>query len=503
MFLPTLRGLALALILTICALPAVGAPYAAVVMDARTGEILHSRSADTPLHPASLTKMMTLYLVFNELRAGRMDADQMITISKHAASMPPSKLGLKPGQRIALRYLIRAAAVKSANDAAMALAEAVAGSQSAFAEKMNNAARAMGMRNTHFINPHGLTARGHYSSAMDMALLGRRLFYDFPEYYNLFSRRSTYAGTGTVYNTNRRLLSAYEGADGIKTGYTNAAGFNLVSSAQRGQERVIVAMFGGSSSAARNKRVAELMDLGFERMPSRVAVVRPPRISLDAPVEVASAGSVLSQGQPDTASRPRLRDLDDDADTVVARASVNSVTEAVVLATRNLATMPQIEAGAQTASLAGLEPRRVQVRDEVVTDTIRPRLRPRTVGQAESQVASISAEDVAKVASLVPMASAQMPEQVKTVAVPGGPPNWGVQVGQFRTRNEAERHLLTTALQDIQALDGSKRRIVESRSASGTVFKAQFVGLTAASAQNACARLVARAETCEEISGGG
>jgi D-alanyl-D-alanine carboxypeptidase len=490
MSLQAMRGVILAVILTVCAVPAVAAPYAAYVMDARTGEVLHSQNADTKLHPASLTKMMTLYLVFNELKAGRMSVDQMVTISKKAASQPPSKLGLKPGQRIALRYLIRAAAVKSANDCAMALAEAVAGSQSAFADRMNAAARAMGMNNTHFVNPHGLTESGHYSSAHDMALLGRRLFYDFPEYYNLFSRLSTSAGVATVYNTNRRLLGSYEGADGIKTGYTSAAGFNLVSSARRGNERVIVAMFGGKSSASRNARVAELMDLGFQKMPSRVAEHRPPPINIDQAIRVASVANTTTaptRARLDNASRPRLRP--DDGNLEVARASVNSVAEAVVLATRNMPSMPQIENGAQDASTAGIETRRVVVRRSG-DDAVRPRLRPQ---EAEME----------RVASLVPMPTTQMPEQVKTVRNDGANPDWGVQVGQFSTRNEAERHLLTTALQDIQALDGSKRRIVEARSSGAPVFKAQFIGLSASAASNACERLNARAESCEAINIGG
>ncbi|MEO0913065.1 MAG: D-alanyl-D-alanine carboxypeptidase family protein, partial [Pseudomonadota bacterium] len=223
------RGLMLALFITMYGVPSHAAQYAALVMDARTGKVVHSENADTQLHPASLTKMMTLYLVFSEIRAGRMHADQKVTISRFAASKPPSKLGLRAGQKIELKFLIRAAAVKSANDAATALAEAVSGSEAAFARRMTETARLMGMSRTTFRNAHGLTQRGHLSTARDMAVLGRRLFYDFPEYYNLFSRRSTNAKLATVRNTNRRLLDAYPGADGIKTGYTNAAGFNLVS----------------------------------------------------------------------------------------------------------------------------------------------------------------------------------------------------------------------------------------------------------------------------------
>ncbi|HBD92473.1 MAG TPA: D-alanyl-D-alanine carboxypeptidase, partial [Gemmobacter sp.] len=239
------------------------APYAAYVMDARTGETLYSNNADTRLHPASLTKMMTLYLAFQAIERGEISLDSLVKISKHAAAQPPSRLGLKPGQKIALRHLIRAAAIKSANDAATAIGEAVGGSEAEFAKKMTRTAKAIGMNSTSFANANGLTAKGHLSTAHDMSILGRRLFYDFPQYYNIFSRRETDAGLADVANTNRRFLDAYKGADGIKTGFTNAAGFNLTASAERNGVRIIATVFGGTSTAQRNAKVAELLDLGF------------------------------------------------------------------------------------------------------------------------------------------------------------------------------------------------------------------------------------------------
>lgn len=251
------------------------APYAAMVMDARNGEVLHSENADTRLHPASLTKMMTLYVAFQAIERGEISLDTVVTISREAAAEPPSKLGLRPGQKIKLRYLIRAAAIKSANDAAHAIGEAIEGSEVAYARRMNRTAAAMGMTRTTFKNMHGLTADGHMSTARDMTILGRHMLYDFPEYYNLFSRRSTDAGIAHVNNTNRRLLDAYRGADGIKTGYTRAAGFNLVASAERGGTRIIATVFGGRSTVSRNQRVAELLDLGFKKAPSRVALRKP------------------------------------------------------------------------------------------------------------------------------------------------------------------------------------------------------------------------------------
>jgi D-alanyl-D-alanine carboxypeptidase len=255
--------------------PLHAAPYAAMVMDARNGEVIHARNHDTKLHPASLTKMMTLYVAFEAVKHGEVGLDTKFRVSRRATKTECVCLGLREGQTISLRYLIRAAALRSANDAAVVIAEGISGSVEAFAERMTRTARAMGMSNSTFKNPHGLTQAGHVSTARDMTSLGRQLFFDYPQYFNIFSRRSDFAGVANVPNTNRRFLDAYQGANGIKTGYTRAAGFNLTASAQRGSKHIITTMFGGSSTAARNAKVAELMDMGFSRAKSRVAVRAP------------------------------------------------------------------------------------------------------------------------------------------------------------------------------------------------------------------------------------
>lgn len=250
--------------------PLQAAPYAAIVMDARTGEVLYEKNANTRLHPASLTKMMTLYIVFQEIEAGRLSLDTKVTVTKYAASQPPSRLGLKPGQKIAVRYLIRAAAVKSANDAASALGDHISGDAATFAKRMTKTARSLGMHDTTFKNANGLTAEGHLSTAHDMNVLGRHMFYDFPQYYNIFSRRTADAGVAQVTNTNSRFLDNYEGADGIKTGFTSAAGFNLTASARRGNKHIIATVFGGTSTVNRNAKMVELMDIGFGAAKNRV-----------------------------------------------------------------------------------------------------------------------------------------------------------------------------------------------------------------------------------------
>ena len=237
--------------------------FATYVMDARTGEFIYGKNYNKKLHPASLTKMMTLYLTFNEIENNRIELDELVLISANAASEPPSKLGLKKGQKVSVRTLLRGAAIRSANDAATALGEFISGSESKFAEYMTITAKKMGMKDTTFYNAHGLTSAKHLSTPKDMAILARRLIYDFPDYYNLFGRISVNVIGRTLYNTNRKFLSLYSGSDGIKTGFTSSAGFNLAASAKRDNKRIIGVVFGSSSVSLRNKRMSELLDIGF------------------------------------------------------------------------------------------------------------------------------------------------------------------------------------------------------------------------------------------------
>lgn len=435
--------------------PLSAAPYAAMVMDARTGEVLHSRNADTRLHPASLTKMMTLYVAFEAVRRGEISLDTKVKVSRKAAAEPPSKLGLKPGQRIKLKYLIRAAAVKSANDAATAIAEAVEGSEAAFARRMNRTAKALGMKNTTFRNAHGLTESGHLSTARDMTVMGRRLFYDYPDYYNLFSRRSTGTTMGEVRNTNRRLLNSYRGADGIKTGYTNAAGFNLVASAERGQERIIATVFGGRSSATRNKRVAELLDMGFSRAPSRASVRKPVLPNYD---NLPSGSRLAVLHSPRPKHRP-------DAPVLVASVTPSqdvlaAVRESVQAAVAEL-NEPTLPESPDTSQIV-----------EAVAVAAPPQ--PRQFAE-------------------VPQDSAE-PEIVTRMSTSGGR-HWGIHIGSYATRYQAERVLLKVALKELGTLDEALRKVAMR----GGRFEANFVGMTQDKAALACRRLVAQSIPCEAL----
>ncbi|MCE6950538.1 D-alanyl-D-alanine carboxypeptidase [Cereibacter sphaeroides] len=447
---------------------ALAAPYAAIVMDARTGETLYETNASTRLHPASLTKMMTLYITFQAIQRGEISLDSMVTVTKNAAAEPPSKLGLRAGQRIALRYLIRAAAVKSANDAATAICEAVGGSEAAFAERMNRTAKAIGMKGSTFRNCNGLTAEGHLSTARDMNLLGRRLFFDFPQYYNIFSRRTADAGVATVSNTNTRFLDAYKGADGIKTGYTSPAGYNLTASAQRGNKRIIATVFGGKSTAHRNAKMAELLDLGFREAPTGAKVRRPEPIDMNA-VAVASAQAVAVEQPLQTvltrSPRPLARPGSSAA--IAAAAKVDTMQGGIESA---LAASLQDDVAMQVAQAVALE-------GEGSDSGLAPRERP-----------------AMRLAAASPSPVPTSPEVITRMSTSGGR-HWGVNVGRFPSRSAAERQLMRIALAESGTLNDGLRKIMER---SGG-YDANFMGLTQEEADLACRRLQARAIQCFAI----
>jgi D-alanyl-D-alanine carboxypeptidase (penicillin-binding protein 5/6) len=235
----------------------------AIVMDARSGEILYAERADSPRYPASVTKVMTMYLAFDALAAGRLHLDDTIVVSPLAAAQPATKLGLRAGQTISVRDALNAMAVHSANDMAVAVAEKIGGSESRFADLMTLKARELGMANTRYVNANGLPDSRQVSTAHDIAILTRSVIRDFPQYYGFFSQEQfTYRGK-TMFNTNH-LLGKMPGVDGLKTGFTNAAGFNLSASAMRNGHRLIAVVMGSSSGSVRNANVEGLLLTGFD-----------------------------------------------------------------------------------------------------------------------------------------------------------------------------------------------------------------------------------------------
>jgi D-alanyl-D-alanine carboxypeptidase len=235
---------------------------ASIVVDFDTGRVLHSVNPDTRNYPASLTKMMTLYMAFDAIGKGRLKMGQQLPVSARAAAARPSKLGLTAGSTISAHDAIMAMMTKSANDAAVVVAEAIGGTEHKFSEMMTRKARELGMNRTNFRNASGLPNRRQLSTARDMAVLAKHLLTDFPERYRLFST-TEFEFDGRVYRNHNALLESYPGVDGLKTGYTHASGYNLVVSAKRDGHRVVGVIFGGQSSVARNSRMERLLDTAF------------------------------------------------------------------------------------------------------------------------------------------------------------------------------------------------------------------------------------------------
>ncbi|ODT58823.1 MAG: D-alanyl-D-alanine carboxypeptidase [Paracoccus sp. SCN 68-21] len=543
--------------MTLLAMPAAAAPFAAYVMDARTGQPIYRQNADTRLHPASLTKMMTLYMAFHAIESGRVRLDSRFTISTKAANEPPSKLGLRAGQQIELRYLLRAAAIKSANDAATAIGEGLAGSEEAFTQQMTQMARALGMNNTQFRNAHGLTREGHFSTAHDMSLLGRHLFYDFPQYYNLFSRRSADAGIAQVASTNRRFLDAYSGADGIKTGYTRAAGFNLTASAQRGNRRLIATVFGGTSTAHRNQVMTELLDSSFTRIPDRVREVKPqrPRMLVQATTRraqvpaspaatqaepqrmvlqaspppstrPAQASSLVAAATPPVdltealrqagatatapvppgvalarSARPRSRPgsaapAPDQADQIAQAIATAVASDAAPAASASLAA-PVLAASARPAP----SPRRsasIAAVAQPEAPAAAPEPTPTATEGALSLNSSAAPRPRSETVILAAMGEGDLgnPEALEVVRRPtDSGRNWGVSLGLYTTQAEADRLLLSLALQDGNLFGAARRHVANTNRG----FEPRFVNLSKGHAQLACERMGSRSQPCSVI----
>lgn len=278
-------------------------PFSAIVVDVNSGRTMYAVDANEPRHPASVTKVMTLYMLFEQLERGTLSLDSELKVSARAAAMAPSKIGFRPGETIAVEDAIKALVTKSANDVAAAIAENLAGSEEEFAERMTRKARQLGMNRTLFRNASGLPDREQITTARDLAILGRAIQERFPRYYKFFQTRSfNYAGR-TIGNHNR-LLGRVEGVDGIKTGFTNASGFNLLTSAKLDGRHVIGVVLGGKSGKSRDNIMANLIQTnlakastgsGSSRFASRDEddVPEPPRARL-ASADIESAASTTA-----------------------------------------------------------------------------------------------------------------------------------------------------------------------------------------------------------------
>jgi len=426
--------------------------YAAIVVDAESGEVLFARHADSRRYPASITKVMTLYLAFEALTEGRVKLDDVITVSARAASQPPSKLGLAAGQTITLDDAMKATAVRSANDMAVAIAEHISGSQERFAAQATLKARELGMTQTRYVNPHGLPDARQISSARDLAILARAVMRDYPQYYRYFGQHDWFY-QGREYRNTNGLLRQGLGYDGLKTGFTNASGYNLAATAVRDGRRLITIVLGGRSTASRNSHVAELMDTGFE-------VERLRRSG--QPIQVAQTyfeqkGFGIG---PDNSGPVQYADV---AGPLDDGAGSNAVSY---------------------ASLPSAPPQPTRV----------------TPAPSESRtlVSLMRAEGPADVtASLngAPAAQPAPPRQPARETARETAGRWAVQVGAFRDETVA-RDWLTEVNRRFRSQFSAAERSVQN--AEGW-YRSRFTGMSEQAAQAACAALAERRVTCMVI----
>lgn len=316
---------ALGISLASVAAPAAAASRAALVVDANTGETLHAQDADAVRYPASLTKMMTLYLVFDALSSGRASLATRVRASGTAADQPPSKIGLEEGDTITLDAAIRALVVKSANDVAVAVAEHFAGSEAAFARQMTRKAHALGMSRTTFRNASGLPDPNQVTTARDMARLALALQDNHPQFFAYF-RQQSFSFRGRLYRNHNRLLGRTAGVDGIKTGYTRSSGFNLATSMRRGRRHLVGVVMGHRTSGERNRAMRRLLaETLLHASARRTRPIRPELVSkpqiVIRPAPQARPTAVATAPRPSRDEQPRLRPSTDTP--VQVRASGN------------------------------------------------------------------------------------------------------------------------------------------------------------------------------------
>ncbi|HYM71852.1 MAG TPA: D-alanyl-D-alanine carboxypeptidase family protein [Stellaceae bacterium] len=369
--------------------PRGGPIYEAIVLDAETGQVLRELNPDAVTYPASLTKMMTLYLTFEALNQGRLRLDQYLQVSAEAAAHKPSKLGLTPGEPVLVRDLILGVVTRSANDAAAVLAEGLGGTETNFAAMMTRKARQLGMARTQYHNASGLPDPGQLTTARDIARLALALYHDFPREYRYFSVRE-FQFQGDLIHSHDHLLEWYDGADGIKTGYTVASGFNLATSAVRNGHRLIGVIMGGQSARTRDEEMAKLLDVGFADVVQAPVMVQ--RQAPAAPIVVAA------QPRPNPpASSPTPTPTPQPRPTFAAVAA---------------------------ASMAPAIP----------APTPQPKPRPTPTAEPEHERPSIAAVASAAVHHLSPVSKAEAAPMAAEAAEA-----WGIQIGAFRAEAAAKR----------------------------------------------------------------
>jgi len=440
--------------------------YAALVMNPRTGEIYHQQNADARRYPASLTKMMTLYLLFEALENKKISLNDRMKVSDYASVQPQTNISLTTRDQIPVETAIKALVVRSANDVAVVVGERLGGSVPNFAKMMTAKARALGMNNTVFQNPHGLPNGNQVTTARDMAKLGIALKRDFPQYYQYFSTRQ-FSWKGVTYYTHNRVMLRYSGTDGIKTGFINASGFNVVSSTTRGGRPLIGVVMGGGSGQWRDDRMIALFNSAYATIAKRgnarsgvviaknLPSVNGKQVATPAP---APAPRVVSSVQVAPARPPA-------ASAAKPVAVVQAPTPAPIVAAPPAAT---VAAAAAPSPVVIAPPPAAPARPPVST------AQPQTLNQQ--------------------MAALQARGQVQADA--GVADMWGIQVGAFSSRELAERAALQAYQLAQNSLQGSRIAVLGTGSANAMVHRARLENISEQQAKKACETLISNNSPC-------
>jgi D-alanyl-D-alanine carboxypeptidase len=499
-------------------------PYAAIVVDANTGRTLEEKNADSLRHPASLTKIMTLYLLFERLDAGKMKLSNMMPVSAHAADQAPTKLGLKPGQSLNVEDAIRGLVTRSANDAAVVIAETIGGDEDSFAKMMTAKARALGMSRTTYVNASGLPADDQVTTARDQAILGRAIQERFPRYYTYFSTSSFHYRGEDIRNHNH-LLGRVEGVDGIKTGYTRASGFNLVTSLHRNNRYIVAVVLGGSSAGARDARMRELIEehvaeASTKRTATMIAEAEPaqepatrslerPARTAERPAPAAAAGGgyglASASAQPVAAPATPVQAALAPKPKAVASEPIRPIA---------VKTIKVKLAPVHTASLAPAAAM-IPVTDETSApaDAAPAPAAPApaapaaaSVPSAPAAVATVANPEPAAATALPPQAPAPepaVPAQVVKVEpakveppAPPAPPThnvqahsgWIIQIGAYGSETEAKQHL-DVAQSKAKTLSRADRFTETVTKGDKTFYRARFAGLEKDQAEATCRQL--------------
>jgi D-alanyl-D-alanine carboxypeptidase len=481
--------------------------HAILVVDGNTGRVLYQSSADAARHPASLAKMMTLYLVFEQIEQGRLTYQTKIKVSANAASTAPSKLDLDEGDEIALLDAVKALITKSANDVAVALAEHIAGSEPKFARLMTQKAAQLGMTASLFKNASGLPDPEQVTTARDVVALALRLQDDFPKHYALFATR-TFAYNGDTYSNHNKLLVNYEGTDGLKTGYTNASGFNLVASVRRGQKHVVGAVFGGASAGVRDRTMRTFLNIGLVKASNvKTRLSAPMLVAAKPKPKPAPAPRVADVPTPERVERPPVKpatpaSANEPQEQAPAQPIEMARVRSVLVAPRPAAATPaSIEAVLErtqpeqsdplpqwtTASAGGARP--------VFAPSDRPAMfsgaLPSTLEEQAARLAGPGSPGTGQAITTQSLKESptrpRPPAQGQaSAAVAGG---FQIQIGAFQSAAEAERRLASVRDLAPSVLRSRAPVTLQVKLGDKVLHRARFAGFDAQAAAGACTEL--------------